>query len=111
MDKQDIIDGLDVILGRRGEKITQGDLLIVEAAIMALARVPRPEANAHEWTWSLDEPFVTGWQWIETWSENTLTFNVLRFHVGDKLDKDVACWRFIEPPKGSPTPQNTQESK
>jgi hypothetical protein len=54
---------------------------------------------------------VTGWQWIETWSENTLTFNVLRFHVGDKLDKDVACWRFIEPPKGSPTPQNTQESK
>jgi hypothetical protein len=45
MDKQDIIDGLDVILGRRGEKITQGDLLIVEAAIMALARVPRPEVE------------------------------------------------------------------
>lgn len=46
MDKQDIIDGLDVILGRRGEKITQGDILIVEAAIMALAKAARPEAEA-----------------------------------------------------------------
>ena len=50
MDKQDIIDGLDVILGRRGEKITQGDILIVEAAIMALARASRPEAAP---TWHL----------------------------------------------------------
>jgi hypothetical protein len=56
MDKQDIIDGLDVILGRRGEKITHGDLLIVEAAIMALAsarpeelRIPEPEPEPHSY--------------------------------------------------------------
>jgi len=46
MNREDLIDGLHVIARRRGMKIQQGDVEIVEAAIKALAKpAPTPRAE------------------------------------------------------------------
>lgn len=55
-------------------------------------------AEGDGWTWSLDQPEVSAWRWIETWDASAMSFGVLRFHLGDKLDANVACWRYIDPP-------------
>lgn len=53
------------------------------------------------WIWSLEQPEVSAVRWIETWDESALAFNVLRFHLGDKLAPNVACWRYIDPPRAT----------
>lgn len=53
------------------------------------------------WIWSLEQPEVSGWRWIETWSHGTLAINVMRFHVGDSLPEDVSAWRYVDPPSNS----------
>lgn len=66
----------------------------------AAAPVSVPSAiRRSEWTWSLDQPEVSAWRWIETWDESAMKFGVLRFHLGDKLAPNVACWRYVEPPR------------
>lgn len=53
----------------------------------------------HSWIWSLELPEVSGWRWIETWDASTLEIAVRRFTVGETLPPNVACWRYVDPPK------------
>lgn len=57
------------------------------------------ESGRPDWIWSLEQPEVSGMRWIETWDANALELGVRRFTVGDTLPPNVACWRYVEPPK------------
>ena len=73
------------------------------AAIRDLSdRAARSEIGTKdEWTWSLDQPEVSGSNWIETWDETAMELGVRRFTVGDVLPPNVAAWRYVEPPRGA----------
>lgn len=73
-----------------------------ERALEVIAAVRRylPSAIAkQDWVWSLEQPEVSGMRWIETWDANALELGVRRFTAGDTLPPNVACWRYVEPPK------------
>lgn len=84
---------------RFGQWVERDDGLWALRFKEALAPASATQAQfGQEWTWSLDAPEVSGWRWIETWDERAMAFDVRRFHVGDTLAENVACWRYINPP-------------
>ena len=90
------------------EAIAQYNDLLDLAREMAAVLCHGP---SHEWTWSLEQPEVSGQHWIETWDERAMALGVMRFTVGDVLPENVAAWRYVDPPaRSSATPQQGEKA-